>query len=345
MWTNDAKKREEFLRNIIDLGVETTKIDFKRTLEFDTKEKTVELLKDISAIANSDDGEHNGYGFIIFGVQGQKITHDVPLLSSGKRDNTSAVIRQKLREYIWPEPKFDVIGFDEVSVGSWGVIVIPPSDLQPHFFIKEFNNEKLVIRKGNWFVRKGDTTCTAEPEDYTRILEKKIKKVTLPLIGQINSLNERILRLETLITVSGSPNLQIGFSSPEEKELVLVKAKPDWFPFKLTIRNMGASPLREPSAKIFAIQRMELARSRHQSSSVMEGGKVFGGGFRYDSVEYLQGFLSERAKLLRPGETIVFTHGYLKVPTSGTYTLKVSIFAANLPEPFEETVNVKAQYG
>jgi predicted HTH transcriptional regulator len=222
MWPNNALQREELLRNLIDLNLETSKIDFKRNFEFDTKEKTAELLKDISAIANSDDDEYGGYGFIVFGVQEGKVTHDVPLLSIGKKDNTSAAMRQKLREYIWPEPKFDVLSFDEPGIGSWGAIVIPPSNIQPHFFIKEFKNDKIVIRKGDWFVRKGDTTCFAEPEDYTRVLEKKIRSAVEPLKQEVRLLQERLVRLETLSEMqSEPPKLDVSLNNSKKKTMTL----------------------------------------------------------------------------------------------------------------------------
>ena len=69
-WDNDTL--EKLLLKVVQTG-ETTKVDFKQTLNLDTAEQKAELLKDISALANSYDQAYYNYGFIIIGVKQNKL--------------------------------------------------------------------------------------------------------------------------------------------------------------------------------------------------------------------------------------------------------------------------------
>jgi predicted HTH transcriptional regulator len=71
-WENDAL--QTLLRKIIQIG-EATKVDFKRQLNISTGEHHAELLKDISALANTYDYAYKNHGFIVLGVSENNLTH------------------------------------------------------------------------------------------------------------------------------------------------------------------------------------------------------------------------------------------------------------------------------
>lgn len=71
-WSNN--ELEALLKGLISHGSEVAKIDFKLELETSTSEQKAELLKDITAIANTyDDSNYDDYGFVIYGVQSKAI--------------------------------------------------------------------------------------------------------------------------------------------------------------------------------------------------------------------------------------------------------------------------------
>src|SRR5258708_33063354 len=67
-WANNAL--ETLLLDLIAHGTEAAKIDFKAEIEANTPEQKAELLKDISAIANTYDENYEDHGFLVYGVKG-----------------------------------------------------------------------------------------------------------------------------------------------------------------------------------------------------------------------------------------------------------------------------------
>ena len=66
-WEN--KELEELLQSLVALGTEAAKIDFKAEIETATADQKAELLKDITAMANTYDENNADHGFLIYGAR------------------------------------------------------------------------------------------------------------------------------------------------------------------------------------------------------------------------------------------------------------------------------------
>ncbi|MDD9945709.1 MAG: ATP-binding protein [Myxococcales bacterium] len=188
-WSKD--ELEHHLRELIALGVEGPKLDFKRELNLDTARQKVELAKDVSAIANTDvdrDADH-GYGFVVLGVDAGKLCGASGALSAGKIDNTSAQVTKILREYLEPVPAATLHGFVDPDVGPWAAIVIEASFGPPHVFIKEYSGRPA---RGDWYVRVNDITEPARPTDFARVIARVTERAVRPLEIQVQSLELRL---------------------------------------------------------------------------------------------------------------------------------------------------------
>jgi predicted HTH transcriptional regulator len=64
----DRQSLEDLLRKVIPTG-ETSKVDLKRDFELSDVPHQAELLKDISAIANTYNQHYRNHGFVVFGVE------------------------------------------------------------------------------------------------------------------------------------------------------------------------------------------------------------------------------------------------------------------------------------
>lgn len=84
---DDPLTLRSLIEQKVSLGVEMTKVDFKSELKLSPRLEVVETLKLISAIANSDADEDDGYGFIIYGASMGAWINDVPHFHPSKKDN------------------------------------------------------------------------------------------------------------------------------------------------------------------------------------------------------------------------------------------------------------------
>jgi hypothetical protein len=200
-------KREELeniLHDIISSGVESTKVDFKEELKINNREKG-EFLKDISAIANSSDSRYNNFGFILIEVKSREIVGSTFLKENkNKIDNLQAQVDQLINEYISPFIQTHLMIFEERDK-TWGVIIIPPSRMLPHVFIRDIDNKF----RGDIYVRRGTTTEKAKPEDFARFFSIYIEDLRYEFQSQINNI---YLNLGDII----KQNLEKIFQSKEE---------------------------------------------------------------------------------------------------------------------------------
>lgn len=194
-WNNE--ELEALLKEVISHGTETSKIDFKSEIETSTTEQKNELLKDITAIANSfDTDNYEDHGFIIFGVKAKTIIGITQTeLDTDKFQNH---IEQLLRSNISPMPQIYVMGFETSDAKKWGAIVVPPRNTKPHMFFKDISctNPKHSRKKGEWFVRRGATTDPGLPEDLSIITQRQMEVTLEPLKESIRSLQTRIAKTE-----------------------------------------------------------------------------------------------------------------------------------------------------
>ena len=142
-WDNDTL--EKLLLKVVQTG-ETTKVDFKQTLNLDTAEQKAELLKDISALANSYDQAYYNYGFIIIGVKQNKL---IGTSFTQEVDHLQSQIDELVKNYIGPFITTHVRIFNTEGK-TWGAIVIPPTKNAPHVFIRDIHNK----HRGDIYVRR-----------------------------------------------------------------------------------------------------------------------------------------------------------------------------------------------
>jgi Putative DNA-binding domain len=193
MWPSKPDEQENFLRDLILTGIENEKLDFKEQFHFGTAEQKVKILKHLCAIANTDFDDFGGYGFIIFGAARSTLVGGIQAFDPVTVDKTSSALSTDAHNFLAPCPRFQLISFKDTNLGSWGAIVIPPSETQPHIFIRQLDG---VISPGDWFVRAGDNTRQAVHADYLRILSKSVARAVQPLQTEVTKLTERVSQLE-----------------------------------------------------------------------------------------------------------------------------------------------------
>jgi len=126
------------------------KVDFETPSD---DEKKGELLKDISAIANSSP---LSYGFLIYGVDPRRPDPVVGITAS----YDDAKLQQFVAGKVQPTPEFI---YYEVSAGprTIAVIQIAPSKKRPHIISIDIGK----VRKGQIVVRRGSSTDGATLQD------------------------------------------------------------------------------------------------------------------------------------------------------------------------------------
>jgi Putative DNA-binding domain len=193
MWPSKPDEQENFLRDLILTGVENEKLDFKSQFHFTNAVEKVKILKHLSAIANSDFEDFGGFGFIIFGAARGALIGGIQAFDPISADNTSSILNTEAHNYLAPSPRFQLVNFMDAQLGAWGAIVIPPSETQPHMFVRQLDGQ---ISPGDWFVRAGDNTRQALHADYLRILNKSVTRAVQPLQSEVTKLTERVSQLE-----------------------------------------------------------------------------------------------------------------------------------------------------
>ncbi|MDO8408124.1 MAG: ATP-binding protein [bacterium] len=193
-WTNG--ELETLLQGLIAHGTEAAKVDFKAEIEANTPEKKAELLKDISAIANTYDENYSDYGFLIYGVKAKVM--EGTTLTETDTDKFQNHIEQLLKSYISPMPQIYVVSFETTAGQKWGAIVIPPRNNKPHMFCKDLQcrDPKYTRTRGEWFVRRGSTTDHGLPEDLTIISQRQTELLLEPLRESVRSLQARVGKTE-----------------------------------------------------------------------------------------------------------------------------------------------------
>jgi Putative DNA-binding domain len=193
-WTNSAL--ELLLREVIEHGIEGTKIDSKLEIEASSPDQKADLLTDITAMANSYTLVHHDHGFLIYGVRGKEIIGITKTQTDHNKLQND--IEQLLKTYIVPLPEIYVTSF--VTAGTrWGVVVIPPRDNKPYMFFKDVQqcvDPKRNRRRGEWFVRRGSGNDRGLPEDLQAIMQKQTAQLLEPLRDSVRTLQVRLAKVE-----------------------------------------------------------------------------------------------------------------------------------------------------
>lgn len=179
---------ETFLRELIIKGDEFDKVEMKSFYDLSQKRDRIRLLKCIAAIANSDSTYFENTGYIILGAERGKLVGGFDAL---EKDSTSADIQTCVRDFIEPNATFSVERFKDPDVGWWGVIVIPTSS-ETYVFRQEYSDQKLTIRRGDIYVRAGDSIRLADKSDHDRLQRRKFQNILNEFRGEIETLKEEI---------------------------------------------------------------------------------------------------------------------------------------------------------
>lgn len=162
----DAKS----LKSIIAADNETTKVDFKRTINIGLRQGQAELIKDVLAIANCEDGTDEP-GYLIIGASGGN-AFDINNL--GLDD---ATLQQIVNSRVHPPVRFEYYHVVLESGAKVGVFEVPVSHNKPHCVKTNFTeNAEVLLHEGFCPVRQGTSTKIAMKEDYDAMYKRVIEK-------------------------------------------------------------------------------------------------------------------------------------------------------------------------
>jgi len=169
MLQNDAHLREH-VKKLIELDNEDSKIDFKRTIDITSRYGKAELIKDITAIANSEPVS-DPIGYYIIGVSNKQL-FDISHL------NIDDATLQQIVNSVSDKPVrflYKQIKINDVEVG---VIVVPKSIERPHVISEDYFDEtgRKLLSKGVSYIRKGSSTYVALRDDLDLMYEERISE-------------------------------------------------------------------------------------------------------------------------------------------------------------------------
>lgn len=146
----DLKKLKKLIQS-----PESPKLDFKAELHLDFEMQKRELVKDVSAMANSKGGR----GYIIYGIADK--TREIIGIDPTLQHDTEERIQQILCNRVDPPVpvRFEMISIDGKFIG---VLTIFKSGQQPH----------QVRQSGSFYIRRGSTTDIARRREVADMLQE-----------------------------------------------------------------------------------------------------------------------------------------------------------------------------
>lgn len=228
-WSN--AELEKLLRDLIAHGTETAKVDFKAEIETGTPEQKAELLKDITAIANTYDEAYGDHGFMIYGVKAKTITGVAA--TETDTDKFQNTVEQLLKTYISPMPQIYVVYFENATGEKWGAIVIPPRNTKPHMFFKELScptNPTKSRKRGESLyesVRILQARVVKTEEQYNNALFKLVEKAVSGPAAPADQDDERSPDARDIIGMDLSWRVKARLRTPKDSlaEDILAEAK------------------------------------------------------------------------------------------------------------------------
>ncbi|GBF76112.1 hypothetical protein PA598K_04560 [Paenibacillus sp. 598K] len=145
----------DYIANLIEHGYECDYLDFKERQYH--KEKSMDLLKDLMAMANS---RHIGDKFIIIGVKDRPEGKEIKGIDP-KEFVDSSNYKQLVLNNIEPEIQFDYFKF-EYKGHVLGVFKIYKTEDKPYMMRKKYSG----LKEGDCLIRKGSTNTVAKRSDY-----------------------------------------------------------------------------------------------------------------------------------------------------------------------------------
>lgn len=161
--------------DVLKARTENPKCDFKREVNLGG-EQFGELVKDLCALANTDDDRYGGKGVLLLGVEDDGSVSGLP--DTFHADEFSQQLTQRLKTLVSPPLRFEVHPPIQDPDGGerWSAIVIDPPDLLPHLTIAQTGR----VTAGQWFIRH-NTTTLAGPEEFAKLHRRLINLEIRPL--------------------------------------------------------------------------------------------------------------------------------------------------------------------
>jgi hypothetical protein len=168
---------------------EAPKVDLKTSLDLSDIPAKAELLKDISAVANTFHHANSNHGFLVLGAQTGGLTYTSFDQSA---DHLQATIDELVKHYIEPFIHTRLYQFGS-GLEAWGVLVIPPTNNAPHVFVKDIQKRC----RGDIYVRRGTVTDRALPGDFARFFRQHLEEHAYEQKVALRELSQRLAQLET----------------------------------------------------------------------------------------------------------------------------------------------------
>lgn len=193
----EAKKREserlalseEDIRQLITLKTETKNLDYKESLNWDksSKDEKLEIVKDILAMANTQDG-----GKIIFGVRNEDFKH-----IGMSHEDFESFDQTKVNDFShkYTEPKHSCQVYKHTIDGKRVVAInVPEFEEVPIICKADANSSKdsskQILKKGQIYIRtdKATTGTISSAEEMREFLGRAISKKGDELLHTIDRL-------------------------------------------------------------------------------------------------------------------------------------------------------------
>jgi hypothetical protein len=172
-------------------------LDFKTTFNIHSDKDKAELVKDVSAIANTVDTA----GYIVYGID---LSGDSPNFRGLLEDEVKEIDESKLQQIVNNRLNRPVrFSFETIQqeVNTYGLLTIPYSDAKPHQVTKDIavstNTQNTIIKKENYisegqvFIRQGSSTRVATAEE--------IIEMSLNAVNDISKLPEEDLTARVIV--------------------------------------------------------------------------------------------------------------------------------------------------
>jgi hypothetical protein len=171
---------EELIRRIVARKFESLRVDYKRSLDLSESKHKVELVKDVSAQANTLDvdetlvelGLDGTVSYIVIGADEQGNLYDIRRLHID-----DAMLQQIVNEKVEPRIKFHFRPFYLTDATGRtteiGGVIVPRSSNPPHRLTKHYGGQ---LRKGQCFLREGTSTRQANDRDLERMYDYRLSR-------------------------------------------------------------------------------------------------------------------------------------------------------------------------